>query len=179
MGLTMKNLMEQVNRVVMGTMNTPEEAIKHFIKNLIIDIKSLSYLKPKHKLSKVVPFQDRSIKYHIEEAIRFIDSYNELLTEKALEWASIAKRWQKPKDITLLNVLKRLSVKFQEGIKESFNQAIKTSESHRSDLLFMLENYNLTNKDIKKLEEMRTRLNKISKISYKTFIEDLKSGKIH
>ena len=133
----MRKIMQQVAKVIIASTRTPEEAVDYFIKNLIKDILSLSNLGPRKILSKVIPLKNQIVKYRLDDANRFIEAYNDLMAEKALDWVEIAKKWKEPKDLMLHNCLIKESLKFENTLKDAFDELRLATENHRENLLFM------------------------------------------
>ena len=65
----MKNLITQVNSVLMKSADSNSEAIDHFLKGVIIGVQNLSHIGPRVALSKVVQFKNRAVKVRLEEAV--------------------------------------------------------------------------------------------------------------
>jgi len=169
----MKKILKQVNSVIMKSADDKQEALDHFLKGIIVGIKTLSHIGPTLALSKVVQFKDRAIKTRVEEANRFIYAYNEFITEKELSWAELARHWYIPQSLEARELLKERTNKFESLAQESFEELRKNAERHNGSLIFILENYDVSKIEMNKISSIRKKLDKTSKITYKDFVKEI------
>ena len=169
----MKNLITQVNSVLMKSADSNSEAIDHFLKGVIIGVQNLSHIGPRVALSKVVQFKNRAVKVRLEEADRFIKNYSEFIEEKELSWADLMRHWGIPKSLETNKLLKERIKKFEAAAEEIFEKLRENSERHNESLVFLLENYDVSKEELSKISSIRKKLEVISKITYEGFVRGI------
>jgi len=172
MAITEKELMRSMNRVISSAMQSPEEEVDFFLTNLIKKIKRVSSFYPRRKVSDTSAIKDRLIENKLRGANSFIEMYNQTVSEITLEWVAIADKWKEDK---ITQVLKQRSLRFVDESDKLFSQMSNVSKDHIENLNFILEKYSLEKKDLVILNRCINKLEKISKASYKSFIESLKN----
>ena len=172
MKITERELMRSINKVISSAMLSPEEDVDFFLINLIKKIKRVSSFYPRRKVSDTSAIKDRLVENKLRGANSFIDMYNQAVSEITLEWVAIADKWKEEK---ITQILKQRSLRFANESDKFFSQMSNASKDHIENLNFILEKYSLEKKDIAILTRCIKRLDKISKASYKSFIDSLKS----
>lgn len=170
----MKKLLAQVRNVLMQSADNKDVAVSRFlIKGIIVGVRSLAEIGPKIALSKVVQFKSRAIKIRLEEAERFIKNFSDFVVEKELAWVALAKHWNMPKSLETKKILENKTKEFEALAEKSFEDLRKNAERHNESLIFILENYDVSKLDPSRIRTIRKKLEKISKITYTSFVKEI------
>ena len=173
------NILSQVNRVILGAAETPEEAIRYYIQLMIEGAKDVARHYPRHIDAKVFPITKNVVKTRLDAAELLLNVFDQYLTKMTLLWTDIAKRRNMPKILDMFKLLEQETVDFKKELTTSFEDMENAAIAHSSNISFVLANYNLTNLETKKLIKMQMRLKKVSEMTYVKFIAALKSGKLN
>ena len=174
----MQSIKKAVLKCIYKNLDSPEEIIDLFLKNVIRDFKAL--LHPTIRKSNVVsPFKDMVFKNKTEKTERFLESYNTLANEKALEWVDISDMVvDRPKSINLKNILIQRILSFEQNFISLIQDMGKKSEEFVDMLDHITEQHEFSDKDTAHLKVLRDRLQKLVKLTYKEFMDGVKEGNI-
>lgn len=171
-------LLDSVNRVILSSSDTPEESIRYFLKMVIDGARSVAIYGPRSKESKVFPIKNHLIERKISRIDLFVNHYLDYHARMILLWADLAKRWNRPNEIDVLELLKKEMVLFKDDLTQAFDAISDASVRHLEDIEFILRNYSdLSKAQTTLLNKRNQSLEEISQITYEKFIIEIRSNK--
>ena len=168
------NVKKVIAKFKIQTSLTINEAISSVFKNLLRDIKHLTY--SKHiRVSQVIPFKPILITVKIEETERLIDEYNEALLEFFENYKDIWEDWQTKEDKKLVSLEAK---KLESDFNKYLDDLRLLIENLIKDLNLLRTKHKLTISESNKINKFIKKLTMLSRINYRTFINDILSGKL-
>lgn len=150
-----------------------------FFKDLLSDLKKLSFYQVKRLSYNESYIQDRLIANTISNAENFINDYIEYTKYYSEDFSKILKKYRIPKSVEHEEELKLVMTSFQKDLKEHLLSVAEKAKGLSSNLTFLEEKYKLTEEQLDETKKLVSLLNTISKVDYSSYMSYLLTGKKH
>lgn len=170
-------ILNKIHNIVLSSVETPEEAIHFLIKIMIEGANNLAAFGPRNKESKVLPMRDRILESRLSSANLFIDRSYNFKEEMIQQYIIIAKKFKTPKSLDVSKLLDKEALRFKDELTHAFNGIRDSALLHIDNLVFVLDNYDISKKQLNLSKKVIKDLEEVSKLTYVKFISELKKVK--